>query len=115
MLGVYISNADLVTLATYAPLGVVAVLGIQFAMRTKRRLSLLEDERTEARNYSSELQRKVQEIAEHMSITEKEIMGIIRGIAAQKVTRTPISDEDVADAADMISKHQAEIEKLLGE
>jgi hypothetical protein len=100
---------------TYAPLVVCGIAGVLFAARTKERLERLEFERSEARQQSAMLHDLVKDIAFKVSVNEQEVMGLVRGLMAKKAQGTPISDEELHRAADIVAQHQEAIEELLGE
>lgn len=113
MLGVFISNSALAWFASYAPIGVIACAGVYLAMHSRHRLDRLEEERREARERSDHLQQQVQEIAFQMAVSEKELLGMLRALLTQKAKGTPITQEEIDRAAEIVFAHQATIEALL--
>lgn len=102
------------SLVLYGPLGVVIAAGVAFAMQSKHRLDILENEREAARGLSLGLEQKIHEIALQMHATEQEVRGFINALVARKTTGTPLSREEAAEAERVIAEHQERIEHLLG-
>jgi hypothetical protein len=99
----------------YLPMIAFVAMGIVFATHTRARLDRLESERSEARDYSVQIEAKFKEFTHALAKSEQNLLYLCTVLAEQKVTGTPISDDEARAAAELVLRHQATIESLLDE